>query len=195
MGRKLEIAKAEQGIFPARLLSRLFSPLAVILIVLVLAGISARLNLFELVLLVVGVAALPGLVYKGSKNLLRRRSIPDYWRLIVVTILMLAAVIGCFLLSIPDPVPATVAGLFFGNVALAVWRKKLNVSAHVSVLTFAVVWAAYEFGTNFLWLLIISPLMIFSRVNLKEHSFPEALTGAALGLATFGITLVVRNWS
>lgn len=182
-------------LFPAMAISKVLNPLLILLVILLLAGVEAELNLIEITCLLAGVAVLPGLVYKGSKPLLRTYKIPDYWRLITVTMLMLLATVACFLIPVPQPVPATVLGLFFGNIALAVSRKWFNVSAHVSVLTYGVLWGVYVYGTSAIILLILSPLMIFSRVKLDEHSLPEALLGAAMGLATFGVTLVVRIWS
>lgn len=164
-------------------------------VLVVAAGIEAGLGAVGVLVLLAGVVVLPGAIYKGTKGMFRRRGIPDSRRTALVTVLMLAAVVVCYLLPVPAPVPATVIGLLLGNVALTFFRRWLNVSAHVSVLTFAVLWATATYGAGWAWLLILSPLMILSRVSLAQHTRREALSGAVLGLATFGCYLAVMNWS
>ena len=177
----------------ARWYSRLLPPALVLAAVVLAAGIDAALGPAGLALLLTGVVILPGAIYKGTKKLLRRRGIPDHRRTALVSALMLAAVVVCFLLPVPAPVPATVAGLLLGNLGLDFFRRWLNVSAHVSVLTFAVLWTTAVHGTAWAWLLLLSPLMILSRVSLRQHSLKEALSGAALGGAAFGCFLALSS--
>jgi len=164
-------------------------------VLVILAGLQAGLGPLGITLLLAGVVVVPGVVYKGTKGMFRRRGIPDSRRTTVVSLLMLAAVVVCFVLPVPAPVPATVTGLLLGNLGLVFFRRWLNVSAHVSVLTFAVLWITATYGAGLAWLLILPPLMILSRVSLGEHTLREALSGAALGLATFGCYLAVGTWS
>ncbi|MCC9205172.1 hypothetical protein [Arthrobacter sp. zg-Y769] len=179
----------------ARWFSRILPPVLVLAVLVVAAGIEAGLGPVGVLLLLAGVVVVPGAIYKGTKGLFRRRGIPDSRRAALVAALMLAGVIVCFLLPVPSPVPATVTALLFGNVGLVFFRRWLNVSAHVSVLTFGVLWIIATYGANWAWLLILLPLMILSRVSLGEHTRREALSGAALGLATFAFFLAVRTWS
>ena len=175
--------------------SKLLPPALALAVLVVLAGIEAGLGVLGVLLLLAGVVVVPGAIYKGTKGMFRRRGIPDSRRTALVSLLMLAATVVCFLLPVPAPVPATVTGLLLGNLGLVFFRRWLNVSAHVSVLTFAVLWITATYGAGWSWLLILSPLMIFSRVSLGEHTRREALSGAALGLATFCCYLAVGTWS
>ena len=177
----------------ARWYSKILPPALVLAALVIAAGIDAGLGPGGVLLLLAGVVVLPGAVYKGTKGMFRRRGIPDHRRTSLVAALMLAAVVVCFLLPVPAPVPATAAGLLLGNLGLVFFRRWLNVSAHVSVLTFAVLWATAAYGAGWAWLVLLSPLMILSRVSLGEHTRAEALSGAALGLATFGCYLALSS--
>jgi len=168
-----------------RWFSRLLPPALVLAVLVVLSGITAGLGSMAVLALLAGVVGVPGAIYKGTKGFFRRRGIPDSRRVVLVAALMLAAVVACFLLPVPSPVPETVTGLLIGNLGLVFFRRWLNVSAHVSVLTFAVLWVAATYGAGWLWLLGLSPLMMLSRISLGEHTVKEALAGAALAVATF----------
>lgn len=170
-------------------------PALVLVIVVLLAGLKAGLGPVGVLLLLLGIIVVPALIYKRSKGLFRRRGLGDHWRTNLVTTLTFLGAVICYLIPVPAPVPATVAALFLANAALVFFRRWLNVSAHVSVLTFAVLWIIAIYGSSLAWLLILSPLMLISRVFLREHSWREALWGALLGLATFCCYLVAMTWS
>ncbi|EMY36063.1 hypothetical protein D477_001004 [Arthrobacter crystallopoietes BAB-32] len=71
----------------------------------------------------------------------------------------------------------------------------MNASAHVSVITFAALWGTAVFGPALGWLLVLSPMMMVSRTALKEHTWGEALTGALIGIVTFGCFVGATVWS
>lgn len=175
--------------------SKLLPPALILTAVVLAAGIKAGLGPVGVVLLFVGIVGVPGAIYKGTKSAFRRRGLPDRWRTNLVAVLMLAGTVVCYLIPLDSPVPVTVGALFLGNAGLVFFRRWLDVSAHVSVITFAVLWAVAIFGEAWVWLLILSPLMMFSRVSLHEHTRREALSGAALGVATFCCFLVAMTWS
>ena len=173
----------------ASAVSRMLPPSLVLAIVVLLSGIKAELGVLGVAALLAGVVVIPVVLYKGSKGFVRRRGLPDRWRVQLLAVLTFTSAVACFLIPVAEPVPLTVAALFAGNAGLVFFRRWLNVSAHVSVLTFAVLWMTAMFGTAWAWLLILTPLMIFSRVSLHQHTLREALAGAALGLATFACFL------
>lgn len=176
-------------------LSLVLPPALVLVVVLVLAGIHAGLGAVDIVALVMGLGVIPGLIHKGSKGFFRRRGIADHWRTDLVSVLMLAGTVVCYLVPAGEPVPSTAAALVAGNAGLAFFRRWLNVSAHVSVLTFGVLWVIALYGNAWSWLLLLLPVMLFSRVSLREHSWREALSGAAWGLGTFCCWLALyRGW-
>lgn len=166
-----------------------------LVVLLVLAGLKADLAHVEIFLLLVGVIGLPGLIYRLLKEPFRRRNIPDRLRVNLLLIFTLTGSVVCFLIPLASPVPWTVAALFLGNASLVFFRRWLNVSAHVSVLTFVVLWIVAVCGYAWTWLLVLSPLMAASRVSLREHTGWEALAGALLGLATFLCFVMAMTWS
>lgn len=175
--------------------SRLLPPALVLAVLVILAGIKAGLEPWGVAALLAGIVGVPGLLYKGSKRPFRERGLPDRLRVQLLAVLMLVGTVACFVLPLPALVPLTVAALFVGNSGLVFFRRWLNVSAHVSVLTFAVLWVVAVFGGAWAPLLILSPVMLWSRVALREHTRREALSGAALGLATFCCFLAAMTWS
>jgi membrane-associated phospholipid phosphatase len=88
-----------------------------------------------------------------------------------------------------------VLGLVAGNGLLALARRWMNASAHVSVTTFAVLWVTDVVGTVFIWLLVLSPMMMLSRTALREHTWREAVAGALLGIVTYCCFVGTKNWS
>ncbi|MBT2521490.1 hypothetical protein [Arthrobacter sp. ISL-28] len=106
-----------------------------------------------------------------------------------MTLLFVSGTAAVVLLQVPYPVFATLASLTLGNLLLSIARLWLNASAHVSVLTFGVLWWIPVFGPGFLWLLLLPPLMVFSRTSLGQHTSAQALVGAATGVTTFGVFL------
>ena len=175
--------------------SKAFAPAVVLLVVIVLAGVNAGLGPLGVVALAVGIIVIPGFTYKKYSLVSARLGLPETWRTRVVTILTVVGVVACALLNVAAPVPATVVGLAAGNAGLALARRWMNASAHVSVITFAALWGTVVFGPALGWLLVLSPVMMVSRTALKEHTWGEALAGALIGTVTFGCFVGATNWS
>jgi hypothetical protein len=180
---------------PLGWVSRLLPPALVLAVVVLLSGIRSDLGLLGALALTVGVVVVPGLIYLAVKPIFLKYNIPTERRVVLVAVLMVIATAICFAIPLPALVSHTVAGLLLGNVALLVLRRWLNVSAHVSVVTYALVWFMSVYGIGWWPLLLLSPMMLFSRVHLKEHTWTEALAGAGLGLATFYCFVVSTTWS
>lgn len=175
--------------------SKLLLPAGVLLVVIVLAGAKAGLGIGGTAVLAFAVVVVPGLAYKRFDLIAVKLRLPKSRRTTVVTALTVAAALACVVLNVPTPVPATVLGLVAGNAALALARRWMNASAHVSVITFAVLWVIDVFGTAFALLLVLSPMMVLSRTALKEHTWREALAGALLGVVTYCCFVGTKNWS
>lgn len=175
--------------------SGIFSPAVSLSAVIFTAGILGGLGIAGAAALMIGLAVVPGAVYKLSKPVFARAGLPDHRRTHLLAVLYLTGTVLCLVLKPGDPIPATVIALFLGNIGLLLWRRRLDVSGHVSVLTFATLWVSAIFGGAWTWLLILSPLMVISRVALREHTLREALSGASLGLATFCCFAAATTWS
>ncbi|KIA72660.1 hypothetical protein ANMWB30_24280 [Arthrobacter sp. MWB30] len=163
--------------------------------VVVLAAYVSGTGFVGAILLLVGVVVVPGAIHKRGKTLFRAWGIKDSRRPVVAALLVLLAAVLCYWWRVPQPVPATVTAMVLGSLGLAISRKLLNVSAHVSVISFAVLWAAVIFG-GWAWaLLVLSPVMILARVLVREHKWSESFAGALLGLATYGCFMAALIWS
>lgn len=175
--------------------SRILPPPVVLLVLMLAAALKAGLGMLEIVAVCIGTVVLPGALYKGFPWLSRRFGMPLGLRTAAVSVLIVSAAATVAFLQIPHPVFATLASFIAGNLMLGVSRVWMNASAHVSVLTFSVLWWVAVFGPRFIWLLVLSPLMLLSRTALGEHTWAQALVGAAIGVATFGCFLGLSNWS
>ena len=72
---------------------------------------------------------------------------------------------------------------------LALVNLKVKASIHVGSITAATVSAVYFFGDQYLFLLVLIPIMAWARVREKRHTLRETIVGFFLGflLALFGI--------
>jgi hypothetical protein len=179
----------------ARSLSKILPPGPILVLLVILAGLASGLGIGGAAVLVTCVIVIPGLLYKWSKIPFRRHGLPDYLRVRLLAIFTFLAAVICFILPLGALVPLTLTALFVGNATLGFFRRHANLSGHVSVITFAGLWIVSVYGISWAWLLVLSPLMLLSRVSLREHTLREALAGAFLGMATYAFFLLATFWS
>lgn len=191
---RLQVLSSRKSLLAASL-SRLLPPAAVLLVILVAAAAKAGLSLLGIAVLALGTIVLPGVVYKSFPWISRSLDIPLKLKTAIVSSLIVTGTVLVVLLRVPHPVFETLVSLILGNILLAVARMWLNASAHVSVLTFGVLWWVLAFGPVFAWLLVLPPLMVYSRTSLRQHTLTQTLVGATIGVATFGAFLGISIWS
>jgi hypothetical protein len=175
--------------------SRLLPPAAVLLVIIVAAAAKAGLSALGIAAIALGTIVLPGIVYKSLPWIAGSLKIPPKFKTATVSSLIVIGTTLVVLLRVPHPVVGTLASLILGNIMLAGARVWLNASAHVSVLTFGVLWWVLEFGPAFACLLVLPPLMVYSRTSLRQHTLTQAVVGATIGVATFGAYLGISVWS
>lgn len=175
--------------------SRLLQPAAVLLVVVVAATAIAGVSHLGTAAIALGAIVLPGVVYKSFPWIARHLGIPVKLRTTVVSLLIVTGTVLVVLFRVPAPVFETLVSLILGNMMLAVARIWLNASAHVSVLTFGVLWWVSELGLAFSWLLVLPLLMAVSRTSLRQHTLTETVVGATIGVATFGVFHGLSIWS
>ena len=75
---------------------------------------------------------------------------------------------------------------------LALVTLKIKASVHVGGLTAALISAVYFFNSNYLYLLLLIPIMAWARIAEKRHTLKETVVGFILGLllALVGIFIV-----
>lgn len=176
-------------------ISKAFPPALVLAGIVSFAGFHAGLNIIWTGLLVLVGVITPGLVYKKSAPIFARFEWPDRYRIFVTAGVSLGVGASTAMMDLPQPVPATMCALFVGNIGLAFARRWLNASAHVSVISFGALWILSNFGPLWIGVLILSPLMMISRVALKQHTANEAFAGLNIGLAAFAFYLIFAIWS
>ena len=90
--------------------------------------------------------------------------------------------------------PHIISGLFLfysiNTVLLMFITLKWKISVHASSFTAPVAVLYVIFGYESLFLLLLTPFLMWSRVHLKAHTFMQTLVGAVLG---FGL-LYFESW-
>lgn len=168
---------------------RLLHPALVLLTVMLAAGTMERLNPVLSATVCVLSTAVPGAYYKLLPRFREAPLESPTRRLITITIWNAALVTCLAVLHMPANFTASLGGLSVGTAALALARRHTNASAHVAVLTFGTYWWISSFGTTYAWLLVLSPLMMLSRIKVGAHSASETVVGFMVGLASFGAFL------
>jgi hypothetical protein len=163
------------------------------MVVITAAAFQSGLNLMGVIGVAGATCALPGLVYKRFRWITTRFGVPLKFKTPVVSALIIAGTVGVALLGLSGPLLATLASLIVGNLLLGLARLFLNASAHVSVLTFGALWWMATFGAGFTWLLLLTPLMAYSRTSLGQHTLAQVVVGAVIGAGTFGFFFGLSN--
>jgi hypothetical protein len=108
-------------------------------------------------------------------------------------ILVSTIVVFCYLLSLiifdgPKVLFAAVFAMIFGLAVYAVINKWIKASIHVAITTSVLILVGIAYGKYFFLLFALIPLLIWSRIKVKEHTLAETIAGSILGIV---ITLVV----
>ncbi|MEM2901225.1 MAG: hypothetical protein QXO32_00605 [Candidatus Bathyarchaeia archaeon] len=70
---------------------------------------------------------------------------------------------------------------------------KWKISVHTAGLTVPVTALTYIFGWKTAWIYPLVGLLIWARVKLKAHSLPQAVSGAAIGVALTSATFILAR--
>lgn len=115
-------------------------------------------------------------------------------RLMPLSIAVTAYFIGFLFLKALDS-PQIISGLFLfysiNTMLLMVVTYKWKISVHLSSYTAPVAVLYVMFGEIALLLLILTPLLMWSRVYLKAHTFMQTLTGSVMGFLLLYIEVLV----
>lgn len=104
-----------------------------------------------------------------------------------------AFAIFCYLLSLyildgPKILFIAIFAIILGLIAIIVVNKWIKASIHMATATSVLLFIGIVYKGYFFLLLILLPLLAWSRVKTKEHTPLETLIGSVLGIV---ITLVV----
>lgn len=108
-----------------------------------------------------------------------------------------AFVIFCYLLSLlilhgPKILFLAVFAIIFGLITFVIINKWTKASIHVATATAVFLLVGIVYRGYFFLLLILIPLLAWSRVKTKEHSLMETVIGSILGIV---ITLIIYQIS
>lgn len=75
--------------------------------------------------------------------------------------------------------------LFIWNIGFFLITLKIKLSGHLSILTLAVGQLIVWYGNGALWLVLLIPLLSWSRVYLKRHTTGEVIAGICYSIIVF----------
>lgn len=98
-----------------------------------------------------------------------------------------AFTIFCYLLSLiildgPKILFITVLALIFGLIVMLIVNKKIKASIHVAIITSFTLLISIFYGKYYYLLLLLIPVLSWSRVKTKRHTPMETLIGNILGV-------------
>lgn len=79
-------------------------------------------------------------------------------------------------------------GILLSIVVVSLVNTKIKASVHVATVTALIFIVSILYGDMFLFLLLAIPLIIWSRIVVKRHTFQEAIVGGSIGVL---LTLIV----
>jgi len=97
---------------------------------------------------------------------------------------IVSLIFSTFLFILHGPLALVVItfGVLFGLAALDIINKYVKASIHVASVSSILVSFVILNGWQFLWVLLIIPLVAWSRVKLHRHSILETVVGALFGI-------------
>ncbi len=75
-----------------------------------------------------------------------------------------------------------------GAIIFEMVNKKLKASIHVAAVSAFLCVLALLYGGLFLFLPLLIPVIAWSRIHMKRHTFSEAVVGGSVGV---GITIII----
>lgn len=97
-----------------------------------------------------------------------------------------AITIFCYLVSLlildgPKILFVGVFGFILGLIALFTVNRWIKASVHLGILTSTLLLMCIAYGKYYFFLLLLIPLLAWSRIKMKEHTLLETLVGTMLG--------------
>lgn len=115
---------------------------------------------------------------------------PLYLFVIILSVIYL---ILLFLFGGPKSFMALGLGVLIGAVIFEMINRRLKASVHVAAVAAFMCTLALLYGGFYLLLPLLIPLIAWSRIHMKRHTFSEAVTGGTVGIfLTVTIYLVIE---
>lgn len=114
----------------------------------------------------------------------------------ISTLVGIAYLVGLILLKAPYILVIVTIGVMLGIGLISLINKRVKASIHVATLTALVLAVAIGYGGYFYLLLLLIPIVGWSRIRTRRHSLREAITGGLLGgflsLSVYSMYLAVK---
>lgn len=120
----------------------------------------------------------------------RQERKPLYFFVILISVLYITFL---FVFGGPKSLMILGVGVLIGAIIFELVNKKLKASIHVAAVSAFMCVLALLYGGIFLLLPLLIPVIAWSRIHMKRHTFSEALVGGSVGIGlTVAIYLVVE---
>ncbi len=99
----------------------------------------------------------------------------------ICAILAILYIAGLFILQGPPILFITIIGIMLGIVVGFLINTKIKVSVHVATISTLLTSLSLVYKGYFLLLLLLIPIICWSRVKIKRHTVPEVVVGGIVG--------------
>jgi hypothetical protein len=82
-------------------------------------------------------------------------------------------------------------GILCSIVVFSVINTRIKASIHVASITSLIFAFSVLYGSTFLLLLFLLPVIVWSRVRIKRHTMQEAIIGGTTGILVTGIIYLI----
>jgi len=188
----------------AKIISSLFDPPVLAIIILFVSIIKSPMNQLETFFWSMSVVVLNGLIpllflfYFNKKGYIfdgkldstdtRRNRIP---MLVIFLIAVTIEFLGLYFTRQYQPLMAVFTGGIISIALVIVITYYWKISLHAAMITFFVMMGIYLFGWNLWPIILLIPIVMWSRLVLKRHTIWQLLAGMILAFAVVTVTFVV----
>lgn len=185
----------------ARIVSGVLSPLTISLVAVAVAGYAIKdESVLNWIALYVVLSILPPTLY--IMYLVRKGTVSDFHLnvrtertkpfLLMTTNSALGFTV-MLLLGAPKLILIVLAAAVLQLLFMLIITLRWKISGHCTAIAGLVVLTIALFGENMLPLILTVPLVAWSRIRLKRHTFAQTLAGTGLGITTVGALLYFTN--
>ncbi|HSW47966.1 MAG TPA: phosphatase PAP2 family protein [Candidatus Saccharimonadales bacterium] len=99
----------------------------------------------------------------------------------ILLIAGLIYILGLYSFNAPGVLYVMVYSLLFGILVASVINVRIKASLHVATVSALILGFVLGYGGRYVWLLLLIPLVGWSRVKLKRHTVSETVVGGVVG--------------
>lgn len=99
-----------------------------------------------------------------------------------VLLLLSAGIVAAFALQVSREIVLVGVAVFVGIALMLLVNKKVKASIHVASISALLLTVAFLYGSYFYAILLLIPLIAWSRVKTKKHKISETIAGGILGV-------------